>query len=183
MLFWNPGTGEVLDEVPELDVRIGSPAVGVSVCEARALRGSRDAGSFTFSERTGVSKMQFGRRSAEASVVPDDGQELNRLDAEVSTNDSPVLGQRRVDEDAMQVSANVRHLVAPLPIVADGSGRFLWRSEVDVATIVEHFPEGPVVVCFMTYTRFEQPQLYQIVLQQQMVQPLLVLLSLVIMVL
>ena len=77
-------------------------------------------------------------------MVPDDGQELNRLDAEVSTNGSPVSGQHIVDEDAMQVSANVKHLVAPLPIFAAGKGRFLWRSEAEVATIVEHFPEGPV---------------------------------------
>jgi hypothetical protein len=39
------------------------------------------------------------------------------------------------------------------------------------------------VVCSMTYTRFEQPQIYQVVLQQTMIQMLLVLLSLVVMVL
>ena len=67
---------------------------GLSVGNTRALRGSRDVGSLTFSERTGVSEMQFGHRADGVTGLPDDVQAPDRHCAAASADDSHPMGRR-----------------------------------------------------------------------------------------
>ena len=60
---------------------------GLSVGNTRALRGSRDVGSLTFSERTGVSEIQFGHPADGVTGLLDEVHALERHVAAVSADE------------------------------------------------------------------------------------------------